>query len=71
MDNFIKTAKACLGAQVDHGFGAGDSGLRVYLAGAADVTPRQIFAAVVPWCETDRNRVSWKEEEHNYNITII
>jgi hypothetical protein len=48
MDNFIKTAKACLGAQVDHGFGAGDSGLRVYLAGAADVTPRQIFAAVVP-----------------------
>ena len=32
--------------QVDHGLGAGDSGLRVYVAGAADVRPRQIFAAV-------------------------
>ena len=35
--------------QVDHGFGAGDSGLRVYVAGAADVKPRQIQAMPVSW----------------------
>jgi len=36
-------------AQVDHGLGAGDSGLQVYVAGAADVRPRQIQAAAASW----------------------
>ena len=33
---------------VDHGYGAGRSGLRIYVAGAGHVQPAQIQAATVP-----------------------
>ena len=72
IENFIAMSRhvsPCLGAtKVDHGFGAGDSGLSVYVAGAAEVTPRQIFAAAVPWCETKKEteRESGKNMERRW-----